>query len=163
MPTPIGYSRNQIRLHWLVFALIGLQFALNEPIADAFDATRDGVATSFNPLVAVHVAGGALIGLFALWRLGLRSRRGAPPPPESETPSLRLAARITHATLYLLILALPVSGALAWFGGSEAAAEAHEIGTSVLLVLVVVHVAASLVHQFYWRTNLMDRMRTPQP
>lgn len=161
MPSPAGYSRAQIRLHWIVAALIVLQFVLHEPIAEAWDALREGAAVSFNPLIAAHVFGGLAVLAFALWRLALRARRGAPPPPQAEHPALKLAAKVAHASLYALMVAMPVTGAAAWFGGVDAAADAHEAMKPLLLGLVALHVAASLYHQFVLRTDLMSRMRKP--
>ena len=50
---------------------------------------------------------------------------------------------------------------VAWFLVSDEAAEAHEVLKSVLLVIVVLHVAAALFHQFVLKTGLMQRMWKP--
>ncbi|MEV8465727.1 cytochrome b/b6 domain-containing protein [Fluviibacterium sp. DFM31] len=162
MASPTGYSRAQIRLHWIVAGLIVLQFVLHESISDAFDMAMEGRQIAFNPLVAQHVAGGVLIGLLVLWRLVLRLRRGAPPPPENEHPLLKLAAHATHWTFYALMLMLPVSGAVAWFGLVEPAAETHEFLKAILMLLVLLHVAAALYHQFVLKTDVLMRMKKPQ-
>ncbi|MEZ5862615.1 MAG: hypothetical protein R3D25_00455 [Geminicoccaceae bacterium] len=84
LPHLMGYSRAQIRLHWLVAVLITLQYLLHEPIVAAWRAFRKGETLAFQPLVALHVAGGLAILALVLWRSWLRYRRGAPPPPEAE-------------------------------------------------------------------------------
>lgn len=162
MKKPTGYSRPQIILHWLVFVLIVLQFVLHEPIAEAWEIVEDGGTPAFNPVVAGHVFGGiAILGL-ALWRIVLRQSRGAPPPPETEPAALRAAAHLGHIALYGLMILMPVSGAIAWFGKVEAAAEAHEMLKPLMLALVAIHVLAALWHQFWLKDNLMARMKRPQ-
>jgi cytochrome b561 len=161
MPQPKGYSAAQIALHWIVAGLIVLQFVLHEPIAEAWDKFRDGVETAFNPVVALHVFGGIAVLLFALWRLVLRQTRGVPPAPAEEPAPLRLAAHVGHLALYALMVLMPVSGAAAWFGGIDTAAEVHEAMKPALLVLVGVHVAAAIWHQVWLKDNLMARMKRP--
>ncbi|HEX9859404.1 MAG TPA: cytochrome b/b6 domain-containing protein, partial [Paracoccaceae bacterium] len=87
---------------------------------------------------------------------------GTPPPPEAESAQLRLAARLGHGALYALMLLMPLSGAVAWFGGIGAAARAHELMKPALLILVAVHGLAALWHQFWLRDGLMLRMRRPE-
>ncbi|NEY91039.1 cytochrome b [Tabrizicola oligotrophica] len=127
MPQPNGYSARQIRLHWLVAVLIVLQFLLHEPIAEAWEGIEEGRSPAFNWLILCHIFGGGLVLVFALWRLVLRQTRGVPPAPEEEPRFLRRAAHLGHLALYALMIAMPLSGMAAWFGGVAAAAEAHEV------------------------------------
>lgn len=161
MPTPKGYSARQIRLHWMVAVVIVLQFVLHDPMSQAWDGIEDGGSPAFNWLVLAHIAGGVLVLVFALWRLVLRQTRGVPPAPEVGTAQLRIAAHLVHLGLYGLMIALPLSGMAAWFGGISAAAEAHEAMKLALLVLVAVHVLAALWHQFWLKDGLMLRMKRP--
>lgn len=161
MLAPKGYSARQIRLHWIVTLLIVLQFILHEPMAEAWDGIEDGQSPAFNWLILSHVAGGVLVLIFALWRLGLRLTRGVPPAPETEIAPLRTAAHLGHLALYALMILMPVSGLAAWFGGIEAAAEGHEVLKVALLALVAVHVLAALWHQFWLKDGLMQRMKRP--
>ncbi len=165
MPTssPRAYSRLQIRLHWLVFGLLVLQYLLHDPMTEAFDMIEDGLVPAFNPLVAAHVFGGFLIFVLAATRLYLRAARGVPPLPDTDPPLQRIAAHITHYSLYALLIAMPVSGAVAWFRANEAAAEAHGVMRLILLGLVALHVAAALHHQFVLKDGLMQRMRKGDP
>lgn len=158
-PAAAGYSRAQIALHWIVALLIVPQFVLHDAMSEAWDRVEDGLEVTFDPLVAAHVFGGLAVLALVLWRLVLRARRAAPPPPEAEHPALKLVAKAVHGGLYLVALLLPVSGAAAWFGGIEAAAEGHEVLKALLLALVALHVAGALYHQFVLRTNIMDRMK----
>lgn len=161
MPQAKGYTTAQIGLHWVVAVLILLQYLFDESIGEAWDALREGQEAAFDPLVPLHVFGGLLIGLLVVWRLALRMRHGAPAAPEGEPPQLQIAAKLTHGLLYVLMLGMPLSGALAWFGGVEPAAEAHEVMKTLLLVLVLLHIAGALYHQFVLKTNLLARMKRP--
>ena len=52
-----------------------------------------------------------------------------------------------------------LTGGVAWFGGIEAAAEAHSVLRLVLLTLIALHVGAALWHHFVRRDGLLARMR----
>lgn len=162
MPAPTGYSRIQIRLHWIVAALIVMQYLLHEPIAEFWEARAAGRAAEFSLLIPFHVFGGLAVLVLVLWRLALRAVRGVPLPPEAESAALRRLARLAHLSLYVLMVAMPVSGAMAWFGSVDAAALVHNIGKILLLALTGLHVVAALMHQFVLRTGLMERMVRPQ-
>lgn len=162
-PAPRAYSRLQIRLHWLVFALLVLQYLLHEPITEAFDRVEEGLAPVLSPLVAAHVFGGFLIFVLVAARIYLRMERGVPTLPETDPPLQRMAAQVTHLGLYALLIAMPVSGAVAWFRGNEVAAEAHEVLRIILLALIGLHVGAALYHQFIVKDGLMQRMRRGDP
>jgi len=163
MTEPTGYSKPQIRLHWIVALLIVPQFVLHDGISAAWAALGKGLEPAFDPLVPLHVAGGLLIAALVLWRIVLRTRRAAPPLPEGEHPALKLVAKVTHGGLYALLLALPLSGAVAWFGGVGAAGDAHGVMKTLLLALVLLHVVGALYHQFVLKDGLMLRMKRPAP
>ena len=157
MPAPTGYSRSQIVLHWSVLGLIALQFLFHDAISEAWERLEDGAELVFNPLVAAHLAGGAMVLVFALWRLGLRVRRGVPAPIESSLVQV-VVARLTHVGLYAMMILMPLSGAVAWFGGVDAAAEGHEVLKVVLLALIALHVLEAVYHHFVLRDGTLTRM-----
>jgi len=156
---PTHYSRAQIALHWVIFLLIAFQFIAHDPMSDAWDKVEEGLDVAFNPLVAAHVFAGLSVLALVIWRLVLRFTRGVPPLPEEESPAMQKVAHLTHWALYALMALVPISGAVAWFGLVEPAAEAHEVMKSILLVLVGLHVLGALYHQFVLKTNLIDRMK----
>lgn len=161
MPAPAGYSRLQIALHWFVALLILQQFLLADAIAEAWEHLGEGRAAAFDPLVAVHVAGGVLILLTVLWRLSIRATRGVP-PAEGGSTAQRLVAQWTHFGLYALMILMPLSGAAAWFGGVEVAAEGHNVLKVLLLALIGLHILGALYHQFILNDGIMNRMRRPR-
>lgn len=161
-PQPKGYTRLQIILHWLIFVLIVLQFVLHEPMSDAWRALRRGTEIPFNPLVAQHVFTGLLVLVLAVLRLGVKARRGAPPLPADEPKALKIAAHVTHLSLYALMILVPLSGAVAWFGDVRAAGQGHEVLKTLLLLAVVLHIAGALYQRFVLKSDIMTRMVKPE-
>jgi cytochrome b561 len=155
---PKGYSSAQIGLHWIIALLIALQFLFNEPMGEAFDSVMRGTVPVFSWGVWAHIAGGVAILALVLWRVVLRRSRGVPPPPEGEGTLLGRAAALGHWALYALMVLMPVSGLVAWFGGVDTAGEAHEVMSNLMLFVLAVHVAAALWHQFWLKDHLLLRM-----
>lgn len=60
-----------------------------------------------------------------------------------------------------MLIALSVSGALAWFADVRPAASVHTMLKVVLLVLIVLHVLAVIFHQSVLKTGVMQRMARP--
>jgi cytochrome b561 len=71
----------------------------------------------------------------------------------------RALAKGTHVGLYALMILMPISGSVAWFGGIDAAAQGHNILKVALLALIALHVAGALWHQFVLKDGLIARMR----
>lgn len=156
---PARFTPTQIALHWLTALLVLAQFLNDSAIGRAFRATMRGAAEIPGGwLVTAHVLAGLAIFAFALWRIVLRVKRGAPPAPAEEPRPLRFVAAATHGLLYLLLLLLPLTGLVAWFGAVGPAAGAHEVLTTVLLAAVGLHVAGALYQRFVLRSGVAARM-----
>ena len=83
-----GYSAVSVAVHLLTAILIVALFFTHS-------ATRGTAGYAF------HVSGGAVAGLFLLWRVWCRARRSmAHAPPQAAV--LNLAARFVHWGLFLL-------------------------------------------------------------
>lgn len=152
------YSQLQIRLHWIIFILVALQYLLHDGISAAFDKVENGAVAETTVLAGAHVIGGFLVFALMLARLYVRMNQGVPPPPDTEGPLLSKLAEATHWAFYALLVLLPVTGAVAWFRASEGAAEVHQILRAVLLALVVLHAGAALMHHFVFKTDVLRRM-----
>lgn len=153
-----GYSANQIRLHWIIAALILVQYLFSDGISAAWRVIARGQPIDPTWMAQSHVIIGILIFILALWRVALRLTRGAPKAPEEESPLLQKLAGLVHFALYCAILLIPVSGGLAWFGGVKVLAEIHEAGTGLLQFIVALHVVGALYHRFVLKTEVMTRM-----
>jgi cytochrome b561 len=154
------YARAQIIVHWVTLILLLGSFVSHEAMKDAWRLIRRG-AEDFNPDIGVraHVIIGVLVLVMTLLRIVLRIRMGAPAQPEGQHPLITIAAAAVHGLLYLLLLALPITGMAAWFGGITDLGEAHEVLFNVTLALVAAHVVAALFHQFVIKDNLIARMK----
>jgi len=162
MSQPKGYSASQIALHWAVFGLVALQFLLNDWIGAAYRATMRGQTPETGVLVAQHVFGGILILAFVIWRMALKVKRGAPLPPADEPPILQKIATLTHLGLYLLLIVTVLTGGLAWFGGVRVSGDVHEALTTVLLILIGLHIVGALYQKFVLKSDVVLRMLRPE-
>jgi cytochrome b561 len=153
-----GYSRGQIGLHWFAAILILAQFLFADGIEEAWRAVENGGAAVFSPMVGLHVVGGVLVLLIALRRIKLRRTRGVPDAPANDPALQKMAAHVTHLALYLLMILLPISGGIAWFGGVLQAGEVHQLLKMLLILVVALHVVAALYHQFVVKDRLLLRM-----
>ena len=98
------YSRTAIVFHWVIAALVlgNIALAWTFKIFDDYPWTQ--YVTNTHKTVGITVLGLALMRL--LWRLTHR-----PPPLDPAIPRWQArAARLGHAGLYFLILAMPISG-----------------------------------------------------
>jgi cytochrome b561 len=172
--TVARYGAVAIALHWLVAAAIFATFPLGLYMADLPLSPRKLTLVSYHKWIGVTVL--ALMSLRLAWRLTHR-----PPPLPLTMPAWqRRAATLAHWMLYVLLLAIPLSGWLyssavgvptvylgLWqlpdlVGKDKALAEAlklaHKSLNFTLLALVVVHVAAAIKHHFVDRDRLLARM-----
>lgn len=169
------YTRTAVVLHWTIALLIFIAFPLGLYMHELpLSPTR-------LQLYSYHKWLGITVLLLSLARLAWRATHAAPPYPAGMAPWQRRAASAVHGLLYLLILAVPLSGWLmssakgvqtVWLGVlplpdlvgkdkalGEALEELHEILNYGLLTLVLFHVAAAAKHQFVDRDGLLARMR----
>lgn len=157
MAVPVSYTRNQVLLHWTIAVLVLFQILFHSGIEELWDARMAGTIPDV-PTPTPHSIAGILIFLLMIWRVVLRLRNGAPPPPADEHPALRFIAAATHVLFYVLLLGMPISGAVAWFGGLELPAEAHGVAAKLLIALVILHVVAAVAHRFWFRSGVMERI-----
>ncbi|MDB5987185.1 MAG: cytochrome [Nevskia sp.] len=160
--------------HWLVFALVAVQFAV------AWTMPEIGRDTRPEGLVAWHLSVGTLILLVVVLRLLWRLTHPAPPQLPTVPRWQRSLAGLVHFLLYAILLALPFLGwgnassrgwDVALFGliplptlfadGSRfghALGDIHAACATVLLILVGLHCAAALYHQLIAKDRTLRRM-----
>ena len=85
-------------------------------------------------------------------------RLGGPQPIAQIGRSQGQGARANGLALYLLMCAMPLTGAIAWFGFSDIAAELHELGRPILIALIALHVFGALVEHLVLGQNTLLRM-----
>lgn len=176
--SPDRYGSVAQALHWIVVALLIVQFTLGK-IAEQLPVGPDKLGT-----LARHKSVG--ITILSLATLRLAWRLFNPPPPLPAMPRWQVsAARFSHAALYALLFAMPLTGWLmssasnypvSWFGlvqlpdlispdpGLKSLLrEVHGSLSTLLAVLAGVHVAAALKHQFRDRDGLLYRMLPWRP
>ncbi len=180
--TATGWGWPARLLHWLMAVLIlfqiGLGFRMVNLVADVY--------LQFG-LYQTHKSWGFVIFCLALARIGWRLTHPAPAPPPG-TPPLEMAlARGAHLALYMLMIALPLTGWLTasasplqetyglknlvftWFElpdpirpGSELLkdrfAAVHAWTAFGLAVILLGHVGAALWHHFARRDGMLRRM-----
>jgi cytochrome b561 len=162
-----------VALHWLLALLI-----LNELLFGwlALSKTPNSDPQKVS-LLLPHMAFG--MGILALMLIRLLTRLFTKQPPEADTgiAALNKVGKPTHWVMYAVVIGMSVSGfALSLaaglpdivFAGSGdplpadfsvfTARTVHGLLATVLSLLLVLHVAAALYHQFIRRDGLFARM-----
>lgn len=185
--TTTGYGSIAIVFHWTMALLIIGMLALglymhNLPLTEP---------ATFQ-LYQLHKSFGFIVLGLAVLRLAWRLVNPSPRLPDGMHPFEKLAAHLAHIGLYLLILAIPVTG---WFMvsaspwgiptvlfnivpvphlpvpealGTKEQAESffkllHEYGAYLLIGLIVAHIAAALKHHFLARDETLKRILSTRP
>ncbi len=157
----MSYSLSQRLIHWIMAVLILFNLLFTEGMEEFTEAAEEGQAVTPDMIASanIHAYVGIAVLCLAVMRLILRFIQGAPAAPVDEPPLAQMASKVTHATFYLLFFALPVAGIAAYYFNIEAAGSLHAGPLKLLMwVLIVLHVGAILVHQFYWKTPVAQRM-----
>jgi cytochrome b561 len=169
------YTPTAIALHWLIAVLLLGQFAFGLMLEDIPRGTPER-----GLYVNLHKSSGIVIGLLIVLRIAWRLAHAPPPLPATMPAWQRLAARLSHAALYLCMLMLPLSGYLAsnfskhgikffnlvrlppwgpddktlyaFFNGT------HHVTALLLAFFVGLHVLAVAKHMLFDRDGLLWRM-----
>ena len=162
-------------LHWLMAVLILGLLALGLYMHELPLSPQKLTLYSWHKWAGVTVF--LLVWVRLLWRLMHRP----PALPASMAPLMRLAVHAGHGVLYLLMVAIPLSGWLmssakgfqtVWFGvlpipdllGRDKALgdllqEVHEALNVLLMLTLAGHVGAALWHHFVLKDETLRRMR----
>ena len=152
------YSKLQVFLHWATFILVLFQFLSPSGIGEVFKLRLENKDFEVGVLVSLHIAVGSLIILFVFSRVWMRLSGLEPQDQSNGKKSLRILAMIVHLSMYGVLILLPITGGIAWFQLSIDARNIHEFLRPVLLVLILIHVLASLFHQFVQKDSIFKRM-----
>ncbi|MFH1554215.1 MAG: hypothetical protein DI549_01785 [Ancylobacter novellus] len=154
-----GYSVLQRVLHWGVVLLCLAQVPTSWAIARTHMTHAFMQPAPFDLFLhRVHAWSGWLILAFAVTRIGLRYLHGVPSLPAASSQITRWGAAVSHALLYGLLFALPITGTGAMYVNSAAFAPIHRLLTWSLLTIAVVHAVAALWHHLVRRDEVLRRM-----
>src|SRR5947209_895478 len=173
MTKRLQYGPTAQVFHWLVAALLLVQYTIGWLMPDIHRGMTPGAAMTFHVSIGLTVL--VLIVLRFVWRLT------HPVAPESSLPPWqRLSSEVVHWALYVMVLATTITGWLfasyrgwgvSWFylvplpmlaSENAAAGKAidglHQAAEWTLLALIGIHIAAALAHIFVYRDRIMQRM-----
>ncbi|WP_020559127.1 cytochrome b [Thiofilum flexile] len=169
------YGGVSITLHWLMaLAIIALYFMGDYMVELTY------YDKLYHTLPHIHKSIGILVGLTLVLRLAWLYSHPRPAELPNTPDWQHLLARLGHIGLYLLIIALIISGYLIstakgkgievfnWFEipallaespeRGEIAGKIHEYAATLLMLLVLVHAGAAFLHHFYWKDSTLKRM-----
>jgi cytochrome b561 len=172
MTNRLQYGATAKVLHWLVVALLAVQFLIGWFMPDVHAGPPASAMT-------LHISFG--ISILALIVLRFAWRLAHPVAPESSLPPWqRVTSEAVHWLLYALVLATTVTGwlfasfrgwSVSYFylvplpmladknaNGVHAIDGWHQTAEWTLLIIIGVHVAAALAHIFIYRDRIMQRM-----
>jgi cytochrome b561 len=168
------YTRTAVSLHWIIALLIFTAFPLGVYMHD-LPLSPDKLR-----LYSWHKWLGVSIFLLAVLRIIWRGTHRPPPLPATMQPWEKFAAEAVHYSLYVLIIAIPLSGWLmssakgvqtVWFGvlplpdllaKDKALGDAlklmHVVLNFTMFGLVIAHIGAALKHHFIEHDGILARM-----
>jgi cytochrome b561 len=172
---PEGYTGTAKFLHWLIVALLIIQFIL------AWTLPHMGRDTPVTTVIGLHFSFGILVLALAVVRLAWRATHREPSPQDGVPPWQVQSARVLHWLLYLLLFLVPILGWInaSWRGmpvtlfglvglpkliaprapGWAWTGDVHGLlANYAMLTLVGLHVAAALYHYFIRRDGVLQRM-----
>ena len=161
-------------LHWAVAALVFVQIALG------FAAVNWRLSPTKLDLFVFHKSVGMLVLVLMVMRVAWRAVNSAPSLPADMRPLERSAAHASHFLLYLMLMAMPLTGWIVtsaanvpfrifWLiplpaivepgkAMADAAARTHFVLFVVLSLLLTLHIGAALRHHFLKRNDVLVRM-----
>lgn len=182
MSSNARYDRIAIAIHWLTAMAIVAQFVLGWTMT----SMRPGSSLHAS-LYQQHKSVGMTILALSILRLVWRLLHRPPPLPAAMPAWEKRAAKLSHGLLYVLLVALPISGwavvsasplniptllygilplphlpVLPDLPDKRATEHAlkvlHEFGGWILLGLLGAHIGAALRHHFLIRDDVLARM-----
>jgi len=167
------FTALQRLLHWLMAICILAMLFIGVWMVST-------IGPKYLTLVSIHKPLGIAILLLALIRLAVRLLSGAPPLPAAMPQPMRLAARLSHAAFYVLMIGMPLIGwamlsagayPVVLFGSVHLPAilpqddrlhallwDAHFTLAFALFALILLHVAAALFHALVRRDGVFETM-----
>ena len=174
---PNGYGTVARVLHWVVALLVVIQ------IVAGIAMTSEPLTNWTAPVYLYHKGAGAVLLVLVLARAAWRLTHRAPSFPDYMPSLEQRIAHATHIGIYVVLVAMVVSGYVHTVGGgfpiemldalgipplipnvprlAPAMLVVHEFAAVALVGLVAVHVSAVLRHQLIEGNPILARMWPP--
>ncbi|OTG59165.1 cytochrome b [Acinetobacter sp. ANC 3903] len=172
------YTRTAQMLHWLMAAIFiaawGIGFYSGNFLSYEVDGSFKGQVISLHKNIATTIIFLVLIRIF--WRY----THPVPALPDSMSPFMKVLAHLGHLALYIMLLALPITGCLfSWSAGHPAPVlylfeiprlvqedpdllaivkPVHIYLSWFAGLLIIGHIAAALKHHFIDKDNILRSM-----
>ncbi|NBX73646.1 MAG: cytochrome b [Alphaproteobacteria bacterium] len=188
MASQARYHTVSIILHWLMAVLIIGMWLLGKAMADDdWGALLGVVAEDKGSLYALHKATGMLLLCLTVVRMAWRMTHKPPALPAALPKHIAMAAAAVHALMYGLMLGLPLTGWIMssanptrppisqyglfdWprlpvenfvadaAGAGRLMNQSHEFLSTLLALLLALHVGAVVYHTVIRRDGMLSRM-----
>jgi len=168
---PTRYHPVHVVLHWLMFLLVLMMLGIGKFVMPGVPA--DNPQKPF--MLQIHALTGGIIVILLVARLIVLFMAKRPAPADAGNSFLNFLAKAIHFLLYFLLIGMAVSGLglfqmanlPAIFSGQAPYPQnffvylprfGHGLTSTVLVLLIVLHVGAALYHQFIRKDGLLSRM-----
>jgi cytochrome b561 len=171
--TPMKLSITTRVLHWLIaFVILGMLASgkLIESLSSPVDMQ----------ILAIHMSVGLCLTIFLVFRFANRMREGFPEALTPQAKVLNVISRVTHWGLLVVPFLMVGSGFMHEYAGGrdlqifgvqvfsaldprdmalkQQAEHFHENAATVLIILVVLHIAGALKHAILGKDGTLKRM-----
>lgn len=168
---PSRYHPVHVALHWLMFLLVIMMLGIGKFVMPGVPV--DDPQKPF--MLQAHAYIGFFIAILLVARIILLFTTKRPAPADAGNAFLNFVARAVHVLFYVLLLGMVLSG-MGLFqvaglpdvfsGAAPYPADfsvyppriGHGLTSTLLLLLIVLHVGAALYHHFIRKDNLLSRM-----
>jgi cytochrome b561 len=168
---PSRYHPLHVALHWLMFLLVVMMLGIGKFVMPGVPVDDPQKPS----MLQIHAYIGIFITILLVARLIMVFTTKRPVPADAGNSFLNFVARAVHVLFYVLLAGMAVSG-LGMFqqanlpdifsGATPYPADffsyppriGHGLTSTLLLLLIVLHVGAALYHQFIRKDNLLSRM-----
>ena len=162
-----------VSLHWLLAVLILFQLITGDNFLAEMSNDNPGKISALK----THIQVGLVILFLMLTRLILRRKTDSPDAIDTGNSFINKAGKYSHILLYILIFGALFSGIgtsiiaglpdIVFFGSGDALPETfdgippmifHAVSTQILFFMIILHLLATIYHQFVRKDGLLSRM-----
>ncbi|TBW49388.1 cytochrome b [Marinobacter halodurans] len=153
-----AYSMPQIVLHWAIAILIVANYIVSEGMGHQLDEHLENAGFQTNWVGTFHVYVGLTVLGLVLVRLIVRRASPVPETISAGHPLLDKVQKLAHGLLYVLMLLVPVFGAMAWYLGMEFMGDVHVVAMNTMMIIALLHALAALYHHHVLKDRVLMRM-----